>query len=302
MDNVVVAFEFPPFAPGTGCAAERYGFDACNSVASATHQARACLVMPLTDPFYRKLGAFLEPTDAERAFLERVLERRRDVAAGDNLIGEGDPAVSSFIVLDGWLARHKALADGRRQILSFVLPGDVIGIESHLIAEATASVTALTRCTLAEFRPAAIVKLLSEHARLAAALMWATAREEAFLGERMLSLGRRPAIDRVGHLFVELYHRLRLVGLAEGESYTAPLNLDQISDALGLSVVHVSRTTGQLRAARLLDRRGHRIILLDRPRLEKKVEFPGLYLGRALDEGERFLRPPFGPEDIANSI
>lgn len=291
----------------------RYGGDACNHAEFQPARPDAALrlrglghpaicAMPVTDSFYRKLGAFLEPNPAEHAFLDRVLDRRRDAKAGETLIAEGEANASSYIMLDGWAARHKALADGRRQILSFVLPGDVVGIEAHLIAEATASVTTLTRCTVAEFRPAAIVRLLAEHARLAAALMWATAREEAFLGERMLSLGRRPAIDRVGHLFVELYHRLRLVGLAQGEAYEAPLNLDQISDALGLSVVHVSRTMGQLRASRLMDRRSHRIVLLDRPRLENKVEFPGLYLGRPLGEGQRFLRPPFGPEDIANSI
>ncbi len=258
--------------------------------------------MQIIDPFYRKLRAFLEPTRDEAAFLARVLDRRRECGAGEILVREGETHASCFIALDGWAARSKALENGRRQILSFILPGDMIGVEAHVIAEATASVTTLTRCTLAEIRPAAILRMLAEQPRLAAALLWATTREEAFLGERLLSLGRRPAIDRVGHLFVELFHRLRLIGLAGDTSFEAPLNLDQIADALGLSIVHVSRTVGALRARRLLDRRKHRIVLMDLDRLEKQVEFPGLYLGRRIADGTRYLRAPFGPDDLANCV
>ncbi|MGH7004404.1 MAG: helix-turn-helix domain-containing protein, partial [Alphaproteobacteria bacterium] len=81
---------------------------------------------------------------------------------------------------------------------------------------------------------------------------------------------------------------------------SAPLNLDQIADALGLSMVHVSRTLGRLRAQKLLDRRNHKIVLLDIDRLERQVEFPGLYLGRRMAEGERLLRPRFSPADLTS--
>jgi len=252
--------------------------------------------------FFRKLNAFLDPTPEERAFLEKILGQRRHCAAGQTLVSEGDAQVTSFIALEGWAARHKELDDGRRQILNMILPGDMIGLDAHVIAQAPASVTTLTPCTLAEFRPAATVRMLADQPRLAAALLWATAREEAFLGERLLSLGRRPAIDRVGHLFVELYHRLRLVGMVEGTAYRAPLNLDQIADALGLSMVHVSRTLGRLRAQKLLDRRNHKIVLMDLDRLEKQVEFPGLYLGRRMAEGERLLRSPFSRADLDSCL
>ena len=255
--------------------------------------------MPGEETFFRKLQAFLDPSAEEAAFLHRVLARQHRAEAHRTLVSEGEANAASFVLLDGWSIRFKTLTDGRRQILNVVLPGDMIGLEAHVIAQASASVATVTPCTIAEFRPAATVRMLAEQPRLAAALLWASSREEAFLGERLLSLGRRPAIDRVGHLFVELYHRLRLVGLADGTAaFEAPLNLDQIGDALGLSVVHVSRTFGRLRELKLLDRRNHNIAILDLDALERRVEFPGLYLGRRLADGDRYLRERFSPEDI----
>jgi len=248
--------------------------------------------------FFQKLNAFLEPSPKELAFLTQLLKRQRQCAANETLLVQGESHPASFVLLDGWAVRHKALASGRRQILNVILPGDFIGLEAHVIAQAPASATTLTACTLAEFRPAATIRMLAEQPRLAAAVLWATAREEAFLGERLLSLGRRPAIDRVGNFFIEIYHRLRLVGLADGGTFVAPLNLDHIADALGLSMVHVSRTFGRLRHAKLLLRRGQSISILDLPALEKRTEFDGLYLGRRIPVGERYLRAPFSADDL----
>lgn len=252
--------------------------------------------------FFQKLNAFLELNPEEAEFLTQLLKRRRQCLDGESLLVQGESYPATFVLLDGWAVRHKALENGRRQILNVILPGDSIGLEAHVIGHSPASVTTLTECTLAEFRPAATVRMLAEQPRLAAAMLWATAREEAFLGERLLSLGRRPAIDRVGNFIVELYHRLRLVGLADGGTFVAPLNLDHIADALGLSLVHVSRTFGRLRQAKLLLRRGHSITILDLPEIERRTEFAGLYLGRRLPVGERFLRAPFSADDLKDSF
>ena len=77
-----------------------------------------------------------------------------------------------------------------------------------------------------------------------------------------------------------------------------PLNLDRIGDAPGSSVVHASRTFGRLRALELLERRKHNVAISDLEALDRRVEFPGLYLGRRLADGDRFLRERFAPVDI----
>lgn len=249
--------------------------------------------MPDDALLFRKLNAFLEPRPEEVALIRALTERRCELAPGAMLVREGEANDCAYALLSGWAIRFRTLDDGRRQILNVVLPGDMLALDAHVIDPAPASAAAITACHAAVFPPADILRMLAEQPRLAGALLWATAREEAFLGERLVSLGRRAAIDRVGHFFVELYHRLRLIGLAEETSFRVPLNLDHISDALGLSVVHASRTFGRLRNLNLLVRRGAAITLPDRAQLEARVEFPGLYLPRRLGAGERYLRAAF---------
>jgi CRP-like cAMP-binding protein len=242
---------------------------------------------------FRKLGAFLELDAAERSFLGRLLERKRSIPRDGNLILEGEGNERSFVAIEGWAFRYRMLKDGRRQILNFILPGDIVGLDAHVIDRAPASVAAITDCSVAEFPPALTLTMLGQHARLASALLWATSREEAFLGERLVSLGRRPADERVGHLMVELYRRLGLVGRADEGAFAMPLTLQHIADALGLSVVHVSRTFTRLRTRGLVIRRNGDVRLPDLAALEAKVEFPGLYLARPLEQGRRYIRAPF---------
>ncbi|MCW5770845.1 MAG: Crp/Fnr family transcriptional regulator [Rhodospirillaceae bacterium] len=244
---------------------------------------------------FRKLDLFIDMDAQERALLRSLLEQSREVPTGTALVKEGEGNEWSYVLITGWAHRHRTLTDGRRQLLNVVLPGDIAALDAHVISPAPASVTTLTACRVAVFAPSQTLQLIAHGPRLAASLLWMTAREEAFLGERLVSLGRRPAIDRVAHLFVELYHRLRLVGLAGNDEFVAPLTLEHVADALGLSVVHASRTFSRLRDMNLLVRRNAQIRILDLPALEARVEFPGLYLRRGLSPGERYLRGPFGP-------
>ena len=244
--------------------------------------------------FHAKVASFLALRPAEDSFVAKSLTNNpREFPRGATLFNQGMPLASSFVLLSGWAMRFKTLTDGRRQVLSVLLPGDLIGSEAHLLAEATATVVALTPILVSEFRPNAIARMFEEQPRLAATLLWMNAREEAFLGERLLSVGRQSAFERVGHFFVELYHRLNLIGQVPDREFDCPLTLDIVADAIGMSMVHVSRTLQVLRKARLLAREGRTVRILDLERLERETDFAGLYLGRRLGAGELFLQPKF---------
>jgi CRP-like cAMP-binding protein len=70
--------------------------------------------------------------------------------------------------------------------------------------------------------------------------------------EHLVSVGRRSAIERTAHFFLELRDRLQLVGLAMNGRYQCPLNQYVLADALGLSAIHVNRVLRQLRERQLL--------------------------------------------------
>jgi CRP-like cAMP-binding protein len=96
--------------------------------------------------------------------------------------------------------------------------------------------------------------------------------------EWTLSLGRRSALTRMAHLFCELYVRLNVAGLTEGDGYEFPLNQRELSECLGLTVVHVNRTLQELRRRGLVELGRGRLTIPDRDALEGVAEFDPAYL------------------------
>ena len=226
-----------------------------------------------------KLELFATIDAPARAALSSLLNRPEvTLARGQDLITQGDVRRDGYVILTGWAARSKTLPDGRRQILSFLTPGDVIGLFGAITPMATSSVTALSDVTAAPFTPATIVRTIAQAPRLGAALVWAAGREQEILGEHLVSLGRRSARERVAHLFLELWARLKVRGLTSGDQLHVPLTQQIIADALGLSVVHVNRTLRQLGAEGLLAVKRESVTLLNIDQLHQVTGFDADYL------------------------
>jgi len=226
----------------------------------------------------RKLSAVIKLSNAEIDCLEAMQRKLRLVPEGAEVVRDGDPYDSSFIVKEGWAIRYKALSDGRRQILNFVLPGDFIGMFSPLFEVADHSVAALTELELHPVDPTFLVETFANCPRLGAAIAWSAGRDEAILSEQVVRVGRRSAYERTGHIIVELLHRLRLVGEAEQRSFELPLTQEILADTLGLSIVHVNRTLRRLRENGLLRITGDRVVIGDLDALISVAEFSPHYL------------------------
>lgn len=229
-------------------------------------------------PLCTKLGSYLALTNAERNFLVNLERNVQHRPAKHDLLQQGEHYGEVRVLRKGWAVRHKALPDGRRQIINFVLPGDIIGIYSHLFEVADHSVTTLTSVDVAIFSLDQLAELFRGFPRLAAALAWSGAREEAMVAERLLSLGRRTALERVAHLIVEMLRRLSVVQLANRGHFTLPVTQEILADALGLSIVHINRTLRRLREAGLIEINGQRITVIDVAQLAEIGQFDELYL------------------------
>ena len=233
--------------------------------------------LPAT-PLWRKLSSYLVLEDEETAFLAE-LERNviRQPPRAD-LLQQGERYGDVRVMRAGWAIRHKALPDGRRQVINFVVPGDIIGIYCNLFETADHSITTLTPVEVAGFPPERVVDMFRRFPRLAAALAWSGAKEEAIVAERLLSLGRRTALERTAHLIVELLRRLSLVNLVENGRFTLPVTQEILADALGLSIVHINRTLRRLRDSGLIEVSGQQITVNDVQRLATVGQFDELYL------------------------
>ena len=184
----------------------------------------------------------LAPLDhAASAALADAMSRPQLIRPRRDLMVEGRDIAGPHLILSGWAARVRILLDGRRQFLSFLLPGDVIGMYHHPRPVAPTTVISLTEvstCTPPEW---GVSPALDEAYAVAHAL------DEAYLLSQVARLGRMNAMERIGDLMLELNERLAMGDLTRGHSYELPITQETLADALGLTAVHVNR---MLRAAR----------------------------------------------------
>lgn len=171
---------------------------------------------------------------------------------GKQLVQEGQTGHKVFVLQAGWACSYKNLADGGRQIISFPIAGDCVGLRSVLLKAADHSFEALTDTFISEVDGSRMLETFQEFPRVGVAILWAASRDEVMGVEHRVSVGRRRGIERTAYFFMELAERLRLVGLATETEFKCPLNQYVLADALGLGPIHVNRVLRRLRERNLL--------------------------------------------------
>jgi CRP-like cAMP-binding protein len=229
-------------------------------------------------PLVQKLEGVLTLTNDEAAALAAMPVRIGDFRKGETLISEGDRPTQSFTVLSGLTCMYKNSAEGRRQILIFHFPGDFPDLQSLHLNVLDMSIAAMARTKIAFVQHQDLRLLYGRLPRLGDALWRMSLVDAAILRERMLNLGQRQAYARTAHFLCEFVVRMKLAGVAEGESVPFPLTQQDIGDALGLSNIHVNRMTQKLKEAGLLEVSRGRLTVLNWDRLRKAAEFDPTYL------------------------
>lgn len=243
-------------------------------------------------PIIRKLENFAKLSSRDRIALEELSsQRRRQVGSREDIIREGERPEVLNLVNGGWACRYKHLADGRRQILSFFLPGDLCDLNIFILREMDHSIGAITQVTVAQITPEIFDRVTLNHPRLLQALWWDSLVTSAIQREWTLSVGQRDALERVAHLLCELFVRLRAVGMVEDGSCELPVTQADLADATGLSSVHVNRTLQDLRSSNLISLKGRTLRISDLDALMTTAMFNPNYLhlereGRHLDANE----------------
>ncbi|SKA26907.1 cAMP-binding domain of CRP or a regulatory subunit of cAMP-dependent protein kinases [Consotaella salsifontis] len=191
---------------------------------------------------------------------------------------EGDQPTVINLFLDGWGRRYKDLPDGRRQVVSFFVPGDLCDLNIFILRQMDHSIGALTPLTIAEIPRSAFEEIIDRHPRITQALWWEALVAAATQREWTMSLGQRNAAERIGHLLCELFLRLRTVGLTNGTSCPFPLTQSVLGEATGLSLVHVNRTLQDYRAAGMIVLKQRELTIPDLRALMEASMFDANYL------------------------
>ena len=172
------------------------------------------------------------------------------------------------MIVAGWAAQYRQLANGQRQIISLRLPGDFVAPLRQLCLPSSCAVAALTELETIDAQPLVDTIAQPAHPSLAQAVSIMAHLDHMLLTDQIVRLGRQAAGERFAHLMLELHERLDRVGLAEDGCFAMPLTQEALADVLGFSVVHVNRTIQQLRRDRLLDIRNGTAMLTQRERLQ----------------------------------
>ncbi|AWN36349.1 Crp/Fnr family transcriptional regulator [Methylobacterium radiodurans] len=226
----------------------------------------------------RKLEHFTRLSDADKDALNGLGRKVRLCEAGTDIIREGDTPENVNLFLDGWAYRYKQLEDGRRQIVAFFVPGDLCDLHVFVFREMDHAIAAITPVRLAVIPREHLLNLMDRHPRVTRALWWETLVNAAIQREWTFNLGRRTALERLAHLFCEVFLRLRAVGLTEGNTCPFPVTQVELADATGLTSVHVNRTLREMRASGLIVFKGRQFTVPDFLALRKVALFNPNYL------------------------
>ena len=183
-------------------------------------------------------------------------------ARNAEIYGQDEPADYLYKLVSGTVRTYKVLADGRRQIGAFYLPGDIFGLESG--DEHTFSAEAITESKVLVIKRSALVALAARDNDVARQLWTLTGSELRRVQDHILLL-IQTAQERVAGFLLEMADRV-----SGGNSVELPMSRQDIADYLGLTIETVSRTLTQLENAAAIELpTSRRIVLRNRPALNR---------------------------------
>jgi CRP-like cAMP-binding protein len=221
-----------------------------------------------------------------------------EVAAGparlhrphEDLIREGESTAHISLLASGFAVGCRMLADGRRQIVSYLIPGDVCDPRLLLLPVAGHTVSTLTTSNVVLFARDALLTLIERHPRIGQALCWLALQEELIAREWLVNVGQRTALERLAHLLCEIFTRMQAVGLTDGRRCELPLTQVELADTLALSTVHVNRTLQELRRQGLVSLSSGMLEIHDFSALQSVAMFTADYLHPGRERPERARR------------
>jgi CRP-like cAMP-binding protein len=236
------------------------------------------------------------PSDAIRAALIRRLRTSSGISDEDvseilalpmtvkqypaekTVVSDGQEATDCCLIADGFCARSKTIGDGKRQILSIHIPGEIPDLMSLFLHVMDHDLSTLTPCTMGFISHETLRRLHRRRPNVAEIFWRDTLIDAAMFREWIVNVGQRPAPARLAHVMTELRERLRIIERLNGNSFEMPLTQEQIGEALGITAVHVNRVIKQLRQEGIVEFNRGRVSVLNETKFEELADFDDRYL------------------------
>jgi CRP-like cAMP-binding protein len=229
-------------------------------------------------PLIRRLETITSISEDEKTAILDLPVKLVDLRADADIVREGDRPSQCCLLVEGFLCRYKNLANGKRQIMAFYVPGEIPDLLSLHIDVMDHSLATIVPSKVAFIPHHALGKLIDQNSRIANAFWRETLIDAAAFREWIVNVGSRDAYGRIGHLICEVFLKLKAVGLTNGNTFDFPITQGEIGDATGLSTVHVNRSIMDMRKDGLIILEKGRCKIRDLNRLQEAAMFDPTYL------------------------
>jgi CRP-like cAMP-binding protein len=226
----------------------------------------------------RRLRTSAGISDEDIREIETLPITVRDYPAERPVVRDGERATECCLVIEGFCMRSKTIADGKRQILSIHIPGEIPDLMSLFLHVMDHDLSTLTPCRLGFIKHETLQKLHRSRPNVAEIFWRDTLIDAAMFREWIVNVGQRPAPARLAHVIVELQERLKVIGRVNGNSFEMPLTQEQIGEALGITAVHANRVIKQLRQDGIVELHRGRVTVLNEHKLLELADFDNRYL------------------------
>jgi len=228
----------------------------------------------MINPWATKMEQFTAFTAGERVRLDGLLtSKQREFQAQEDIIADGAHSDYCHVLLTGLACRYKILPDGERQIMAFLVPGDLCDAEIFILKKMDHAVGTLTASTTAMIHSSEMKTLLREASSISEALWWGTMTDLGVLRERIVDQGRRDATERLAHLLYEMLVRYRVSGATETNAIDFPITQTDLADATGMTPSHVNRVLQRFREDGLIELRSRTLTIKNPRRLRSLAQF-----------------------------
>lgn len=221
-----------------------------------------------------KLPSYQPFTKADIRVTNSLKNGELRVEPGMPILEEGTSSPQLYTVLRGQGVRFKTLASGKRQVLSFVFPGDFLGLQAAVMEEMEHSVESTTEMLLCVFDRKDLRRIYTDAPERAFDVTWVAAVEETLLSEALAAVGQGTAKERVAWGLLRMMQRAEISGILKDGCAPMPFRQHDFADAMGLSLVHTNKTLSAIRAAKLASWRNGWLEIHDRKALEELAGNP----------------------------
>jgi CRP-like cAMP-binding protein len=235
----------------------------------------------IADVWFRKLARLVDLNNAEREALAALPFTLEKTSANRYLVKEGEKVTRCCLLVKGYVARHKMNREGKRQIVSFHMPGDMVDLQHSLLPTADHNIQTMTAATVAWVPIPALAEVASLFPRVAAAFAKDALIDASVFREWVLNVGARDAKTRIAHMLCEFLQRREALGIATAEALDLPFTQEQIGDATGLTSVHVNRMLRELVEDGAFTRIGRTLRVSNWHELKAIADFDPAYLHQA---------------------